>query len=159
MKFKYFTIIHNDHDVPRGLLREALSRIDDQERKGQNVIEFNKIIGFNELVEVSDDDDFFESYRGDRPYPSRFVKNRLPQPCTKLAIIWHRVNEDSIRIITAYFTDRDEANCPDEPGNIIRKINKGIRISITQIEESYEFWSKHAFVESIPREFLMSSPS
>ena len=155
MNFKRITIVHDDHDVPKWVIRQALSQIEDDRRKGQNVVEFGKVIGFNNLVEVNDDDnEFYESVRGDRQYPSRFIKNRLPQPCTKLAIVWHRVNDDVIRVITAYFTDREEPYCPDEPGNIIRKINRGDRISIKHIEDSYEFWSKHAFVEPIPREYL-----
>lgn len=155
MDFKRISIVHNDHGVPKWLIKQALSQIEEGRRKGQDVIEFGKVIGFNNLVEVNDDDEeFYESVRGDRPYPSRFIKDRLPQPCTKLAVIWHRVNKDVIRVITAYFTDRAEPYCPDEPGNIIRKINRGDRISIKQIEESYAFWSKHAFVEPIPREYL-----
>ena len=155
MDFKRIIIVHNDHDVPRWLIKQALSRIEGVERKGRNVVEFCKVIGFNNLVEVNDEDtEFFECVRGNRSYPSRFVKNRLPQPCTRLAVIWHRVNDDVIRVITAYFTDSEVANCPDEPGNIIRKINRGDRISLNQIEESYEFWSKHAFVEPIPNEYL-----
>lgn len=155
MNFKRISIVHNDHDVPKRLIREALNRIDECGRKGQNIVEFGKVIGFNNLVEVNDEDtEFFECVRGDRSYPSRFVKNRLPQPCTRLAVIWHRVNDDLIRVITAYFTDSEVANCPDEPGNIIRKINRGDRISLKQIEESYAFWSKHAFVEPIPHEYL-----
>lgn len=154
MEFKRFSIIHNDHNVPRWMIKRALAQIDESGREGQNVVEFNKTIGFNDLVEVSDDDDFFEQIRGNRPYPSRFVKNRLPQPCTKLAVIWQRVNDDFIRVITAYFTDRDTTDCPDEPGNILRKINRGDKISIKQIEESYRFWSNHAFTEPIPHEYL-----
>lgn len=153
MKFKHFSIIHNDHDVPRWLIRQALSQIEGKGRNGQNVVEFSHVIGYNNLVEVNEDDEFYEAQRGDRPYPSRFVKNRLPTPCTKLAIVWNRVNDDIIRVITAYFTDREESYCPDEPGNILRKIGRGDRISIRQIEESYDFWSRHAFVEPIPREY------
>ena len=114
MDFKRIIIVHNDHDVQRWLIQQALSRIEGVELKGQNVVEFGKVIGFNNLVEVNDEDtEFFECIRGDRPYPSRFVKNRLPQPCTKLAVIWHRVNEDVIRVISAYFTHSEEADCPD----------------------------------------------
>lgn len=84
MNFKRISIVHNDHDVPKWLIKQALSKIEEGRRKGQDVIEFGKVIGFNNLVEVSDDEEFFELIRGDRPYPSRFVKNRLPHPCTKL---------------------------------------------------------------------------
>lgn len=154
MNFKRILIVHNDHDVPEWLIRQALSLIKENGRKGQNIVEFGKVIGFNNVVEVSDDEEFFELIRGDRQYPSRFVEDRLPQPCTKLAVVWRRINDDVIRVITAYFTDREDPYCPDEPGNIIRKFNRGDRITLKQIEESYAFWSKHAFVEPIPREYL-----
>lgn len=154
MKFSRFTVLHCDHDVPRGLIRAGLIKIESEGREGQHVIEFNRVIGFNELVEVTDDDEFYEARRGDRPYLSRFVRNRLPAPCTKLAIVWRRDCDEVIRVTTAYFTNRDKAECPDEPGNIIRKKAKGIRYSVAQIEEALEFWSKHAFVEPIPRRFL-----
>lgn len=154
MEFKSFTVLHCDHDVPFGLIRTALTMIDCKLKRGQHIVEFNRIIGFNELVEVTEEEEFYEARRGDRPYMSRFVKNRLPEPCTKLALIWRRDYNDVIRVTTAYFTNRDNAYCPDEPGNILRKQAKGVRYSYAQIKEAWEFWNSHAFVEPIPRRFL-----
>lgn len=153
MEFKSFSLTHKDHQVSRGLLNKALKMIDSDEKSGQHVVDFGRIVGFSDLVEVNDDDEFFLMVRGDRPYMSRFVKNRLPIECSKLVVIWKRTG-DHIKVITAYFTDRDEASCPDEPANILRKMEKGIRYSQSQIKEAYEFWSKHAFVEPIPWQFL-----
>lgn len=154
MEFRRFTLTHGDHQVPKGLLAKALHLIDSSEKKGRHVVDFGKIVGFSDLVPVTDDDEFYEMVRGDRPYPSRFVKNKLPIECSKLVIVWRRVNEAIIQVITAYFTDRDEAYCPDEPANIIRKINKGEKFSPEQIQKALDFWSTHAFVESVPLRFL-----
>lgn len=155
MHFKRFFVLHNDHGVSESLISVALRRIDTSRRKGQNVIEFGRVIGFNELVEVSENDEFYEAVRGDRPYTSRFVKYRFPETTTKLAIVWQRVNDNVIRVITAYFTNRDNSDCPDEPNNILRKHNNGKKISMKQIEEALDFWSKHAFIESVPRNYVL----
>ena len=154
MQFKKAYIIHNDHDVPYHLVCRALKRINSTEIRGEHIVDFSKIVGYSNLVEVVDGDVFYEEARGNRPYVSRFVKNKLPIPCSKLAIVWQRKNENLIYVITAYFTDRDTIYCPDEPGNIIRKFHKGIPYTKEQIEASLEFWSKYAFVEPIPFEFL-----
>lgn len=154
MKFKRFSVTHGDHQVPYGLLKKALHMIDSTEKKGRNIVDFGNIVGFSDVVPVSDDDEFYEMVRGNRPYPSRFVKNKLPIECSMLVIVWRRVNDDVIQVITAYFTDKDEPDCPDEPANIIRKINNGQRIYKEQIQASLDFWSTHAFVESIPIQFL-----
>lgn len=154
MKFKKFSLTHRDHQVPNNLLAKALHMIDSSEKEGSHVIDFGKIVGFSDLVPVDDDDEFYEMVRGNRPYPSRFVKNKLPIECSMLAVVWRRVNDDIIHVITAYFTDRADPYCPDEPANILRKINKGQRISQSQIKASLDFWSSHAFVESIPMRFL-----
>ncbi|MDE6796369.1 MAG: hypothetical protein K2J63_13835 [Muribaculaceae bacterium] len=53
MEFKRFSILHKDHQVPWGLLREALRRIESDEPEGQHVVDFGKVIGFSELVPVS----------------------------------------------------------------------------------------------------------
>lgn len=154
MKFKRFSLVHADHQVPYGLLKKALKMIDSEEKKGSHVVDFGEIVGFSEVVTVSEEDEFFEMKRGDRPYLSRYVKNKLPIECSKLAIIWRRVNEDVIQVITAYFTDRSNPECPDEPANILRKIKNGRKISREAMEASLDFWSTHAFVEPIPIEFL-----
>lgn len=154
MEFKKFRIIHNDHDVPAGIIFSALKKINSENWKGENIVEFNRPIGFNNLVEVSDDEEFYEEIRGDRSYPSRFVKNRLPEPTNKLCIVWQRINADVIRVITAYFTHSTHPGCPDEPGNILRKMAKGIKYSQDDLKEAFAYWSNHAFVETIPSQFL-----
>lgn len=147
MDFQKFTVLHNDHGVSSELIREALSRIGSKGHSGQHVVEFNRMIGFNNLVEVYPNEEFYELIRGNRPYASRFVRNRLPEPTDKLCIVWQRVNSNFIRIITAYFTHSNQPGCPDEPGNILRKIAKGVRYNQKQLQEAYDFWSTHAFVE------------
>lgn len=148
--FKRIYIIHNDHDVQYRLIREALSRIDSTELRGQSIIDFGKVIGYSNLVEVTEDEAFYYEVRGNRPYPSRFVLNRLPVPCTKLAIVWERKSTELIYVITAYFTESDYPSCPDEPGNVLRKMKLGVSFTPDQIQESLNFWSTHAFVEPIP---------
>lgn len=82
------------------------------------------------------------------------MKNKLTVPCTKLAIIWSRKDSDFINVITAYFTNQNSPYCPDEPGNILRKVKMGKVFTPEMLEESLNFWSKHAFVEPIPFEYL-----
>lgn len=154
MEFKSFSVQHKDHQVPRGLLKEALCRIVSDEPQGQHVIDFGKVIGFSELVPVSEEEEFYEMVRGGRPYPSRFVKNRLPIEVTKLLVVWRRSENDHIVITTAYYTDSDDTDCPDEPANILRKMQRGEEYTTAYLRRAYEFWSKHAFVEQIPYYFL-----
>ncbi len=156
MTFKRILLIHADHDVPLSLIRQALTKIESEKESGQHIVDFNRIIGFNELVEVTDDEEFYEQVRNNRAYPSRYVKNRLPIPTSKLVVIWQRINTDIIRVISAYYTGRNDAHCPDEPGNILRKIAKGATYTEEQITEAYEFWSTHAFVEPIPRYYALN---
>lgn len=153
MDFRKVYVIHNDHDVPYHMICKALSMIVSSNEHGQDIVDFGKIIGYSNLVKVDDDEEFYEEYRGKRPYKSRFVKNKLPVPCSKLAVIWQRKNASLIYVITAYFTQNDNPTCPDEPGNIIRKINNGMVITQAQIQESLDFWTKHAFVEPIPMNY------
>lgn len=142
----YINIIHGDHKVPFYLIKEAVDLISfNPASEGKTLIEYSKIIGYSNLVKVFDNDVFYEKRRGQRPYKSRFVRNRLPIPTNKLAVIW-RKNEKSIKIITAYFTDTG-IECPDEPGNVIRKYKRGDNISLQTIQESLDFWNNHAFVE------------
>ena len=154
MDFKRFVVLHNDHDVPRGIIFASLKMIESQRRKGENVVEFDREIGFNNLVEVSDDEEFYEEVRGNRPYASRFVRNRLPEATNKVCVVWQRINEDLIRVITAYFTHSHLPGCPDEPGNILRKMAKGVKYSEDELRRALEFWSSHAFVETIPNKYL-----
>lgn len=154
MNFKKFVVVHNDHDVSRGLIFAALRKIKSENRKGENVVEFDREIGFNNLVEVSEDEDFYEEIRGNRPYPSRFVRNRLPEATNKVCVVWQRINEDLIRVITAYFTHSNLPGCPDEPGNILRKMAKGVKYREEELKRALDFWSSHAFVEPIPINYL-----
>ncbi len=150
MTFKSFSLKYKSHQVPRGLLRQALTLIDSEADKGQHIVDFGRVIGFSELVPVTEDEEFYEMVRDNRPYPSRFVKNRLPIEVTKLMVVWRRVGEEHISVVTTYFTDLDDTDCPDEPGNILRKIKEGAEYTGAQLKKAYDFWSTHAFVEQIP---------
>lgn len=130
--------IHDDHGVSQDVLDQAI-RISDGKSM---IVHFHTFIGTSNVVPVSDSDEFYEKRRGDRPYNSRFVKGKEPVHTNKLAIVWKKG-----RLITAYPTTSDDINCPDEPGNILRKVEKGRRISVAEMERSLEFWTKHAFVE------------
>ncbi len=147
MDFKRFILVHRDHQVKNGLLAKALHMIVSDEKEGKNIIDFGNPIGFSELVPVAGDEEFYEQVRGNRPYPSRFVKNRLPIECSKLFIRWRRINDEIIQVITAYFTAYDNLDCPDEPANILRKCKKGHYYSPAELKEAHDFWATHAFVE------------
>lgn len=69
-----FHAIHNDHDMPYPLIKWALKLIISEADSGQDLVEFPYIIGYSNLVEVEETDEFYEEMRGRRPYPSRFVK-------------------------------------------------------------------------------------
>lgn len=143
-------IIHGDHGVSKELIIEALSTVPKNKNRGRITVDFNKTIGFTNLVSVNENDTFYEKVRGERPYKSRFVVGKSPEPATKLTVVY-RKTKYGFQVITAYFTNfnvEESTNCPDEPGNILRKYNKNPRrISLKQIEDSLDFWSRHAFVE------------
>ena len=147
MFVKKIEMLHSDHGVSEDLIFKALKRINSLENFGENIIDFHTVIGFSNLVEVNENNEFYELYRGNRQYPSRFVKNRLPIPRTKLVVIWKRVKYGYFKVITAFFSNQEKAHCPDEPGNIKRKLAKGIKYSEEELRLAKEFWSKHAFVE------------
>ncbi|MBD5358034.1 MAG: hypothetical protein HDR88_13675 [Bacteroides sp.] len=79
MKFRNFSLLHNDHQVPDGLVAKALRMIKSDAKKGAHLVDFGKVVDLSNLVEVSKDDECYEKVRSNRPYPSRFVKNRLPR--------------------------------------------------------------------------------
>lgn len=142
--------LHDDHGVPQSLLNIAVNILNwktPEEGFGRTIIEFDKVIGSDELVEVTENDDFYEKRRGNRPYMSRFVKGKSPVPTNKLCVVWKKTPKN-FKVITAYFTSSNLENCPDEPGNVIRKYQRGDKdITLQTVQESLDFWSKHAFVE------------
>lgn len=77
MEFRRFTITHGDYQVPKGLLSKALHLIDSTEMKGRHVVDFGEIVGFSDVVPVTDEDEFYEMARGNRQYASRFLQAYL----------------------------------------------------------------------------------
>lgn len=117
------------HPGARELLPEALSRISSNERERiKETIDFGRIIGTSTCVETQPNDEIVFAKRPDRPGLTRFVKNRSPEPTTKLTVKLSRKEDGTYELRTAYLGDAGVA----EPWNADAK------------PESIRFWQNHA---------------
>ncbi len=70
----------------------------------QKVIPFEDPVGTTNCVETKDGDDILFATRPKRYGPSRFVKNRQPEPCNTLVVVLRSVDatKASFNLITAF---------------------------------------------------------
>lgn len=61
MDFLKFWVTHNDHDVPHRIIYSALKQIKSEALSGQDIVEFSHVIGYSNLVEVDESDEFMKN--------------------------------------------------------------------------------------------------
>lgn len=135
----YYSAYHlKVHEDVREHLEEAMSRINTHNEKFIKVqVDFGKIIGSSTCVKVHDGDEFRYAKRIGRKYPTRFVLNREPEPCSTVTVIMKRTpNSDKYgyTLLTAYV------------GGLATKEVHDPKLEYEEAHEANEFWSKHALI-------------
>lgn len=119
-------------------LQEAVSKIDSKDEPFIKVaVDFNKNIGFTTCVKVHKNDEFRYAKRLGRKYPTRFVLNREPVPCSTVTVIMKRTpysENYGYSLLTAYV------------GGLATKEVHDPKLEYEEAHEANEFWSTHALI-------------
>lgn len=120
------------HDGIAQLLPVALSRVQSNGRKFLiEEVDFGQPIGETICVPTGPGDEIVYAIRPKRFGHSRFVKNRKPEPCSKVVVILKRDDfEDYCVLITAFVGHRPEPEPWDRNAN----------------GASHAFWNSHALI-------------
>ena len=94
----------------------------------KETIDLGRVIGRSNRVSTSTDDKVIFAQRVNRPGLTRFVKNREPEPTTKLTVKLQQLVDGQYEIRTAYIGDAGVAEPWDEDAK----------------SDSIPFWSAHA---------------
>ncbi|QXO12071.1 hypothetical protein pEaSNUABM44_00377 [Erwinia phage pEa_SNUABM_44] len=119
-------------------LEEAISTINTHSAPFIKVaVQFDKIIGQSTCVNVRNGDEFKYAKRIGRKYPTRFVLNREPEPCSTVTVIMKRTpNSDKYgyTLLTAYI------------GGLATKEVHDPKLTYEEAHEAHEFWNSHALI-------------
>ncbi len=119
------------HTGVRPYLPGVLGSINSRRRQTiTQVVEYGKPIGMTSCVRTRPRDTIVFARRQGRRGPSRFVKNRRPEPTAHLTVILRQTARGDYEIATAYFGE----SAPQEPWANPRASHS-----------SREFWKNHAF--------------
>ena len=103
--------------------------------------DFGRKLGYTHCVECPPKDpDVYFKRRGNRPYLSRMVKNRQPQECSKLTMVFKR-KSDYMLVISAWIG----GTAKPELGDI--KSFENAPDYEEAVRESCAFWSTHALID------------
>lgn len=118
-------------------LEEAILKLSFAQATGffSKTIEMGRVVGKCDCVETSETDVVFYQKRPGRRWTTRFVRNREPQPCSKITVIG-TINGNSLRVISAWIG----GPAPREEGDF--SIDNATDRKITQ-----DFWSTHALIK------------
>lgn len=97
-------------------------------------IDMGRVIGVTDCVTTTQFDDIVYAKRSGRPWDSRFVMNRTPEPCSHITVVMKR-NGDRYRLLTAYIGRMAEKE-PDD---------YSIRNDFEYMKAKH-FWNTHALV-------------
>jgi hypothetical protein len=111
------------------LAKEVVCQIDAKRSNIQADYDFNRTVGFSDLVETGSNDEIIYAKRANRKIYSRFVKNREAEPTSFVAIVMERV-QNGYLLLSAWLGP----SVPPFPGD--RK----------EWSESRSFWESHALV-------------
>lgn len=120
-----------DHGTVEPLLAEAIERIQSLDREIiVDEIDFGRVIGENNCVRTEPGDDIVYAKRPKRKGVTRFVRNRKPEPTTKVTMVLTKDPDyfGAYKILTAFLGDRAEPE-PWDPAATARSIR---------------FWNTHA---------------
>lgn len=116
--------------VPHHLLVEALAKVNSGgPRDSRSIVDFGRVIGKNNLVETFPGDRIIYARRQRQNRMSRFVGNRLPEPCSTVVLFLSRRSKGYV-LGDAYIGNLAEPET-DSPN---------------ATPESAAFWKTHALV-------------
>jgi len=120
-----------DHPTVIPYLKDALSRIDAQHRdRCYEEVEFSKVIGYSLCVPTRPGDLIVYAQRKGRRGLTRFVKERVPEPCSSVVVALAKTSAGYI-LKTAYVGHKAPAEPWDHP---------------YATADSIPFWNTHAIV-------------
>lgn len=123
------------------LLPEALAKINSLGRQFLvEEIDFGRMIGNSVCVATQPGDEIVFAKRPKRFGPTRFVKNRQPEPCSSIVVILKKINSNTYELVTAFIGKRPEP----EPWDT-RFFSQQVNPFETE-RNSREFWSSHALI-------------
>ena len=127
------------HPTVMPFLAEALSRIYGTNRdRIYEEVDFGRLIGESNCVRTRHGDKIFFAQRRNRKGLTRFVKNRPPEPSSRVTVVLVQQNECSYLLRTAFIGEKT----PPEPWDM----EAGM--------DSILFWNAHAltcgFAETMP---------
>jgi hypothetical protein len=128
------------HDGVWSLLPEALGKID-SERKAfiEEEIRFGRVVGNTACVTTTDGDDIVFAQRPRRAGLTRFVKGRIPEPCSSLVVVLKK-SGDVYVLITAFIGHKSEPEPWDERTFSFKDDPSDVR------GRAIAFWATHALV-------------
>ena len=98
------------------LLSEALCLIESRGRDFiQDEIDFSRVIGVTTCVETSEDDEIYFAQRPHRNGPTRFVRNRAPEPCSHLTVVLKRTERSGVYVSNTAYIGRFAGPEPWDP--------------------------------------------
>lgn len=113
------------------LLEEALRKVDSKNRtEFCEEVCFDRNVGETICVETNLEDEILFAMRVGRKGPTRFVKNRAPEPTNKVTICLHK-SDGGYMLGTAFIGSRTPAEPWDE---------------VYRDEHSIPFWDSHALI-------------
>ncbi len=112
------------------LLKAVCQKITcDKQKTIKQQVNFDKPIGTNVCVKITDEDELIYAIRAGRYGHSQFVLNREPEPTNSMTIVLKK-NRNHYKILTAYIGTMSELEPKDRRASI----------------QSIQFWKKHALV-------------
>jgi hypothetical protein len=121
-----------DHPTVYPLVGEALGKISSDDRTTiVEEVDLGRIVGENICVETTDADEIVYARRSGREGVTRFVKNREPEPSSKVVVIVNKCADNAYCVATAFIGGRS----PAEPWD-----------TEWADENSVPFWNTHALV-------------
>ena len=113
------------------VLGEALAQVKSDDRSFMvTEVDLGRVVGKNIRVKTTDSDEILFAKRPGRLGLTRFVKNREPEPCSRVVLVLKCLSEGAYVLITAFIGTR----CPAEPWD--RNAD----------EHSVPFWNSEALV-------------
>ncbi|MBP6256268.1 hypothetical protein KA405_00695 [Patescibacteria group bacterium] len=130
----------NAHPLEQSLLDEAFEMIIPEGEYLAKELEFGRIIGESACVQTDEKDEILFAQRKNRRERSRFVKNRVPEPCSTMVIVLRRISESSLELVTAYIGKKGYG----EPWDLgLHAFEEDFYLAQ---EKSAAFWRTHALI-------------
>lgn len=135
MQFTYARKHMKAHKDMITMLPDLVDRLTPSNHPGIQVaeIEFGKVIGASDCVQTDETDTIVFKCRPGRRQPSRMVLNRLPEPTTKISVVYV-MNGQTVHVISAWF------------GGLSPKEPHDQSMTAAEAAESRKFWANHALI-------------